>query len=919
MSSDVMSTSARSMGGTAPTANPPPAYVAELAASHLISSELEEAAVVSPAALSLVNSFLDHVLYQIMRSAQSVSLSSLRASIPSVLSKSLTRGAVEAADIELEDYQAEATEEERRARANGLDLRTGFDLDLAWKLARLRCMVYTRLGDMEEDDEEEYLEQERLNEQTNGSCGTAKQTVTMTPLAAIFLTSVLEYLGEQALYFAAQNAQSRNSRSKSQEIRFQDRSEIAPEGDKITLDEADMLSLGHGSPLLKLWRSWRMTARSSRYAPPRPMSPSAMLSVTGVSPPHSRKSSVVAPIGTIVEENNATSYENALNSIPPFRVPLPMRDNDVAEIEVPGLAPEVQDSNRGTARSSGSPPERSKRRPQSMLIMSGNFSDLPTPTTPEAPPERSPLRPVFGRTRSHSLPTPTQTPYASPRMSQGQSMQDSRDIAEGVDTEKGGIMSGDVVSDVEAGKATNGSGARADLRRAQYESATAAAAGALSARASKGTKDARGEQENRLAHDSSDARAAPSSGPTRAVAGQLLAPNPSASAPKDVVVGPSIKNAADFENTQISSGQGLVSPAPRTEGSDPEDLALSSGEEDDSPGLPMHGTSTATATTTHPERAPVEVHSKRANRTASIYHKAEPETSKMVNSPPGPTHDMQLSAMSSYHAVTMPAGTSGPGTSYEDVGAHDSPVQSSNTETGQPFGASSMSAWPAVVPSHQSFVEAAGTAQEGIDSISSQHSNHSRSSSSSSRLLGFIRDAQGRPQTAGSARTAALPNGIRTAYSPKGSIDRVARPETAGSGSPRRQHLRIRSESEELLKKQSPSDETDAAKKRSLEMLINGNETLHYTLTPASARAEADEVGTINRQKAIALTISTVSLTTTKATDADTNFDGLCPEQFFKRRSCSTQNLEDSHGCDEWSTFEPTERWGRLYGTIIAY
>ena len=48
---------------------------------------------------------------------------------------------------------------------------------------------------------------------------------------------------------------------------------------------------------------------------------------------------------------------------------------------------------------------------------------------------------------------------------------------------------------------------------------------------------------------------------------------------------------------------------------------------------------------------------------------------------------------------------------------------------------------------------------------------------------------------------------------------------TAGSPESRRQHLRMRSELEQ-----------SEDKKKSLEILINSDETLHYTLTPESAR-----------------------------------------------------------------------------------
>lgn len=52
---------------------------------------------------------------------------------------------------------------------------------------------------------------------------------------------------------------------------------------------------------------------------------------------------------------------------------------------------------------------------------------------------------------------------------------------------------------------------------------------------------------------------------------------------------------------------------------------------------------------------------------------------------------------------------------------------------------------------------------------------------------------------------------------------------SAGSLATRRQHLRLRSDSEE-------NAQVDEEKKKSLEILIRSDETLHYTLTPEQAR-----------------------------------------------------------------------------------
>ena len=61
-------------------------------------------------------------------------------------------------------------------------------------------MVYSSLGDMEEQDEDFYTEQDLL------ASSDEPQTHSVSPAVAIFLTSILEYMGEQTLVVAGQVA-----------------------------------------------------------------------------------------------------------------------------------------------------------------------------------------------------------------------------------------------------------------------------------------------------------------------------------------------------------------------------------------------------------------------------------------------------------------------------------------------------------------------------------------------------------------------------------------------------------------------------------------------------------------------------------------------------------------------------------------
>jgi hypothetical protein len=124
---------------------------------------------------------------------------------------------------------------------------------------------------------------------------------------------------------------------------------------------------------------------------------------------------------------------------------------------------------------------------------------------------------------------------------------------------------------------------------------------------------------------------------------------------------------------------------------------------------------------------------------------------------------------------------------------------------------------------------------------------HSSDSTSGSILLGYMRDDQSRPQQSianeGDVQPTAIASSSRavngTWHSPSTSTGAAngMRPGTAGSqqsSAKRPLKLHLSEDSKEAPTRMS--FESDARKK-SLELLIQGDETLHYTLTPTSARA----------------------------------------------------------------------------------
>lgn len=370
--------------------NPPPAYVAIAAASEIVtdqhnlalreqfglnrgSSPIEDVALFSEGALTLVNSFLDNLLLTFLATARASTLSALRPAIVDVLKSKLAREAIASADQELQDLLAGEPEDEQdeEAEDNGAPHGAPWDLLKVWKRARLRIMVYTRLGAMEEEDEVTYI----AELETQDGVSTATQPAStqggiVSWAAAIFLTSVIEYVAEQALNVCGQAAFARAAgrRRKSVQSATTDGSENRP-SERVVIEEHDAEKIALNSTLGRLWRTWRKRARGS----------------TGPTSPHGRRT----PAGRFPnslyhqasfdesvlsnEEGSRMSMDREVGPIPTeteiaANIPLPMTERDVDEIEVPGLAKQVDDDDDETD-GMRTPAAQVQQRPLSMLFL----------------------------------------------------------------------------------------------------------------------------------------------------------------------------------------------------------------------------------------------------------------------------------------------------------------------------------------------------------------------------------------------------------------------------------------------------------------------------------------------------------------------------------------------------------------------
>ncbi|RFU29142.1 hypothetical protein B7463_g7181, partial [Scytalidium lignicola] len=401
------------------TISPPPAFVAHSAASQIVTNDHDSQyeiwldhsgveppigpATVTPVALKLVNRFLDQLLFNFLTKAHSTSLLALRPAISEVLKPKLAKDAISGAEQELLEYLGGNDESELLA-AEAPGPNSEWDLELVWKRTRLRCMVYSSLGDMEEEDEDYYTEQEHLYGNSAMGDPYSENAGVVSPAVAIFLTSILEFMGEQALVIAGRAAYQRLL-AKHEKDKKEGKPTSPAIATTIVVDETDMERIALDRTLGRLWRGWKKRIRS----PTASMSMSRSFSIESMySQAQASRTASIAPEESIIEDEQDRSIATVLEEYQhAATIALPMSEDDVREIEIPGVAPEIHDGDREaeTKVDEGQLPAR----PKSMFVAS---TGRMFPLTPE----RGVFRSVAPETRkrSNSQPAPKPLPYVLP-------------------------------------------------------------------------------------------------------------------------------------------------------------------------------------------------------------------------------------------------------------------------------------------------------------------------------------------------------------------------------------------------------------------------------------------------------------------------------------------------------------------------
>lgn len=405
-----------------PSVSPDPAYIALSAASQIVHTDRadrgyldggasrvdSDTAIVTPGAVALVNGFLDQLLYSFLASSRSTSIAALRPAIQEVLKPRLAKEAIQGADEELEGYMTGGDAEELLAFHGGQSFRGDYDLNLIWRRTRLRCMVYTRLGDMEEDDEDTYLEQEKENA-NEGRRRLDRDIGSISPAAAIFLTSVLEFIGEHAMLLAGEAAYNR----------FQTK---GPRSDnsRAVVEETDMEKLAFNGTLGRLWRSWKKRVRSSSsLLSPRPAS-LGRHKTSSFSDSASRKTSISEgeESGYFDHAQKPSAMELLQKDKPPVPVPpqavgLP-EEPDFSDFGAETPAAETTDANQGRRRSMIEVPKHNSLTPtQTPSLLS--LSNLLAPSSTEKQSAQGRQRSSSAPIRRNSFESPVDEAFTTPR------------------------------------------------------------------------------------------------------------------------------------------------------------------------------------------------------------------------------------------------------------------------------------------------------------------------------------------------------------------------------------------------------------------------------------------------------------------------------------------------------------------------
>ncbi|CAG8558196.1 22305_t:CDS:2 [Cetraspora pellucida] len=145
---------------------------------------------ISAEALISINTFLDEFLYFVIDSARSLDLVKIKQSISQVLPTTLGKNAIQEAELELKTYVESGNSDSTQEKTIEI---TPFPLQKVFEQFRANCQFFSTLGERGIDERDSKMAPNLY----------ANEGIHIAPSLAIYLTAVLEYVGEHVLILVA--------------------------------------------------------------------------------------------------------------------------------------------------------------------------------------------------------------------------------------------------------------------------------------------------------------------------------------------------------------------------------------------------------------------------------------------------------------------------------------------------------------------------------------------------------------------------------------------------------------------------------------------------------------------------------------------------------------------------------------------
>jgi len=242
---------------------PDPSYISPPAATAVVRSYpppeqtrniISKEIVINPTGLRTVNRFLDYILHEFLARAKSGSLHRLREAVGLVIRTTLGTAAMVQAEEDLADFLAENGDDSGFYDEMDSDDEVhgqhdaGWNLEKVWLRARTKCMVYSTLGDK---DEQDFPDEEEEEEDYELPASKRK----ISGVGAVYLTAILEFIGEQCLLVAARTAYRRVAAS------VHDVNSIIDPIQMVVEDADVKRGIAEESLTTRLWRKWKRSEK----------------------------------------------------------------------------------------------------------------------------------------------------------------------------------------------------------------------------------------------------------------------------------------------------------------------------------------------------------------------------------------------------------------------------------------------------------------------------------------------------------------------------------------------------------------------------------------------------------------------------------------------------------------------------------